>query len=130
MMASNPAAVRRLAPTVAARDLSTPPLTLDEVRRLREAARGDRFEALLCLVLTVGMRPGELLALHARDVDTERRTVSVRGTVTDAPGGGLTIGKRKSRAGTRLVPMSAACTASIRAAAHGARTGRADLPRG
>jgi len=111
LMTSNPAAIR--APRVTPRDLSTPPLSVDEVKRLREAARGDRFEALLCLVLTVGMRPGELLALHARDVDTERRTVIVRGTVTDAAEGGLTIGETKSRAGMRVVPMTTACASAF-----------------
>jgi integrase len=111
LIPSNPAAIR--APRVTPRDLSTPPLSVDEVKRLREAARGDRFEALLCLVLTVGMRPGELLALHARDVDTERRTVIVRGTITDAPDGGLTIGETKSRAGMRVVPMTSACAAAF-----------------
>ncbi len=117
LLSTNPAAIR--APRVTPRDLSTPPLSVDEVKRLREAARGDRFEALLCLVLTVGMRPGELLALHARDVDVERRTVIVRGTVTDAPDGGLTIGETKSRAGMRVVPMTAACAATFTRALDG-----------
>src|ERR1019366_6727411 len=87
MMSSNPAAIR--APRVTPRDLSTPPLSVDEVKRLREAARGDRFEALYCLALTVGMRPGELLALKRRDVNMVDRTVSVHGTITDAGDGGL-----------------------------------------
>jgi integrase len=117
LMTSNPAAIR--APRVVPRDLSTPPLSVEEVKRLREAARGDRFEALLCLVLTVGMRPGELLALHARDVDLERRTVNVRGTITDAPGGGLMIGETKSRAGMRVVPMTSACVAAFTSALRG-----------
>jgi integrase len=117
LMMSNPAAIR--APRVTPRDLSTPPLSVEEVKRLREAARGDRFEALLCLVLTVGARPGELLALHARDVDIERRTVTIRGTITDAPGGGLTIGEPKSRSGRRVVPMTAACAAAFTRAVDG-----------
>ncbi len=111
LMTSNPAAIR--APRVTPRDLSTPPLSVDEVKRLREAARGDRFEALLCLVLTVGMRPGELLALKRRDVNMVDRTVSIHGTVTDAADGGLTIGETKSRAGLRKVPMTAACASAF-----------------
>jgi len=117
LIPANPAAIR--APRVTPRDLSTPPLSVAEVRRLRDAARGSRFEALVCMALTVGMRPGELLALHARDVDVENRTVIVRGTITDASGGGLTIGETKSRAGLRVVPMTDACAEAFTRALDG-----------
>src|SRR5215207_3676239 len=46
-------------------------LSAEETRKLLEAARGDRFEALYVLAVTTGMRQGELLALKWQDVDLE-----------------------------------------------------------
>jgi integrase len=47
------------------------PLTEEESRRLLEAVRGERLEALYILALSTGMRQGELLALKWEDVDLE-----------------------------------------------------------
>jgi integrase len=44
-------------------------LTPVEVGRLLEAARGDRLQPLIMLMLGTGLRRGEALALHWRDVD-------------------------------------------------------------
>jgi integrase len=54
-----------------------------EARRLLDAVRGDAAEALYTLALTTGMRQGELLALHWRDVDLEAGRVNVRGTAVN-----------------------------------------------
>jgi integrase len=71
-------------------DLVTPPrveridmqvLSPEQSRRLLEEATGDRLEALYVLALTTGMRQGEILALHWRDIDLDRRTVNVHLTV-------------------------------------------------
>ena len=126
LLSTNPAAIR--APRVTPRDLSTPPLSVDEVKRLREAARGSRFEALMCLALTVGARPGELLALKRSDVNLVDRTVTIHGTITAAPDGGLMIGATKSRAGLRVVPMTAACTAAFERATDGLTLGALIFP--
>ena len=45
------------------------PLSAKEARRLLDAARGDRLEALYVLAVTTGMRRGELLGLKWDDVD-------------------------------------------------------------
>ena len=44
-------------------------LTVEEVGRLLKAAKGDRLEPLIVLMLGSGLRRGEALALHWRDVD-------------------------------------------------------------
>jgi integrase len=58
------------------------PLSSEEARRLLEAARVDRLEALYVLAITTGMRRGELLGLTWSDVDLKNSTVSIRRTLT------------------------------------------------
>ena len=53
-------------------------LSIKEVERLWEAARGDRFEALYVLAIVTGMRRGELLGLKWADVDLDRGVLAVR----------------------------------------------------
>jgi integrase len=56
-------------------------LTADEAERLLEAARGDRLQPLIVLMLGTGLRRGEALALHWRDVDLAAGHVRVRWTL-------------------------------------------------
>lgn len=56
-------------------------LSSEEVRRLLQAARGERFEALYILAVTTGMRQGELLGLKWEDVDLTEGVVNIRRTV-------------------------------------------------
>ena len=56
-------------------------LTSEETKRLLWAARGDKFEALYVLVVTTGMRQGELLGLKWEDVDLMAGVLRVRRTV-------------------------------------------------
>jgi integrase len=51
------------------------PLDEGQVKRLLEAVRGDRLEALYVLAVTTGMRSGELLGLRWEDVDLETGTL-------------------------------------------------------
>lgn len=58
------------------------PLTLDEVRRLLDAARGTRFEAAFVIAVVTGVRLGELLALRWDDLDLGAEpTLRVRGSL-------------------------------------------------
>jgi integrase len=57
------------------------PFDEGQVRRLLEAVRGDRLEALYGLPVTTGMRSGELLGLQWEDVDLQAGTLQVRRTV-------------------------------------------------
>jgi integrase len=63
------------------------PLSPDEVRRLLEAASGDRLEALYVLAINTGMRRGELLGLKWSDVDLEGGRLSIRRTLTRTDNG-------------------------------------------
>jgi integrase len=54
------------------------PLDREQTRRLLEAARGDRLEALYVLAVYTGMRPGELLGLKWADVDLDGNDGSLR----------------------------------------------------
>jgi integrase len=57
------------------------PLTLDEVKRLLAAASGHPDEVLLIVALALGLRRGELLALHWSDIDFANGILSVHCTL-------------------------------------------------
>ena len=50
-------------------------LSPEQARTPLDAAAGGRLEALYVLAVTTGMRQGELLAFHWRDVDLEGGTL-------------------------------------------------------
>lgn len=76
-------------------------LDADQARRLLEAAKGDRLEALCVLALTTGMRQGELLGLQWEDVDFKQSTIYVRRTLLEL-NGKLTTGETKSGRNRRV----------------------------
>jgi integrase len=99
------------APRPTPKEMST--LSAQETRRLLEAARGDRLEALYVLAVTTGMRQGELLALKWRDVDLENATISVRRTLTKS-GGRLLLGEPKTKKSRRTIPLTEAAVPTLR----------------
>ena len=56
-------------------------LTVAQAKTLLETARGDRLEVAFVLLLTYGLRRGELLGLAWADLDREARTLDVRQAV-------------------------------------------------
>src|SRR5215207_1725443 len=88
-------------------------LSAEETRKLLEAARGDRFEALYVLAVTTGMRQGELLALKWQDVDLENATVSVRRTLTKN-GTRLLFGVPKTKKSRRTIRLTEAAVRVLR----------------
>ena len=66
-------------------------------------AHRDRYFALWKLVLTTGMRQGELLGLKWDDLDWGRAILQVRRQLKRVPGGGFTFSAPKSRAGIRSI---------------------------
>ena len=82
------------------------PLSPEEARRLIEAVRGDKLEALYVLAVHTGMRQGELLALRWEDVDLNERVIRIRRTL--ARSGGVEepprAAARRNRAGGRSLP--------------------------
>lgn len=101
-------------------------LTTDQARKLLDAARGDRFEALYMVMLQLGLRPGEVLGLRWQDIDFTQHTLSVRQSVVRhverQPGTGketvtCSLGgvKRDSR---RTLGMPAGVEAALKAHQH------------
>src|SRR5215207_3522802 len=56
-------------------------LTPDEVRRLLDTVKGERFEGVYVLAATCGLRVGEILALRFDDIDLEHGTLRVERTL-------------------------------------------------
>jgi integrase len=91
------------------------PLSVEETRRLLEAAKEDRLEALYVLAVTTGMRRGELLGLKWSDVDLESATVSIRRTLTRVDNGkSAALGAAKTKRGHRTVRLTREATKALR----------------
>lgn len=98
-------------------------LTPAEARKLLEAAKGERLEALVVVGLTAGLRPGELTGLLWADIDLEAAppTLTVSGSMKRQPkaqglGYEVTRGKvKRSSAGQRTLALPAVASESLRA---------------
>jgi len=91
------------------------PLSADEARRLLEAAKGDRLEALYVLAVTTGMRRGELLGLKWSDVDLENSRLSIRRTLTRTDNGKhVGLGDTKTRKSRRTIPLTPQAVEALR----------------
>ena len=83
------------------------PLSVSEARRLLEAARDDRLEALYVLALHTGIRRGELLGLKWEDLDLDDSIVRVRRTLTRTENGKrLALGEPKTKKSRRTVHLT------------------------
>jgi integrase len=81
------------------------PLSADETRRLLEAVKGDRLEALAIVALTTGMRQGELMALKWRNVDLANTTLQVQ-TTAKLINGEMFVEETKTRRSRRRIALS------------------------
>jgi integrase len=81
-------------------------LTPAQVAELLAAARSTRYARLFELLVHTGLRRGEALALRWTDVDLDRGTLRVRGTLTRIDGA-LVVTEPKTAKSNRLVPISA-----------------------
>lgn len=88
-------------------------LALEEVRRLLEATRGDRLEALYAVALTCGLRQGELLGLRWQDVDLDAGTLAVRQQAMRVQGRWV-FPEPKTAAGRRSVTLPALTVGALR----------------
>ena len=77
---------------------------MEEVGRLLEAARGDRLEPLIVLMLGTGLRRREALALHWSDVDLNGGHVRVRWTLARVDRA-LVFDEPKTERSRRFVPL-------------------------
>jgi integrase len=79
-------------------------IDVEGVRKLLEVAHGERFEAILVLAVTLGLRRGEILGLRWSDVDFETRAIRVNQALQRV-GGKLQITEVKTERSRRVVAI-------------------------
>ncbi|GHO88054.1 tyrosine-type recombinase/integrase [Dictyobacter formicarum] len=82
-------------------------LTMEQAQALLEAAKRTQLECLLAMAITTGMRKGELLALHWKDVDLEARRLKVRYTVMPLTSYGYVETEPKTDSSKRTIMLPA-----------------------
>ena len=110
-------------------------LSVDQARALLEAARGDRLEAAYILLLSYGLRRGELLGLCWDDLDRDRHTLEVRravrrrksarlddGTYPDGNGSRVELAELKTRRSRRVLYLTPGIVQALEA--HSSRQAR------
>jgi integrase len=90
------------------------PLSPDEARKLIEAMRGDKLEALYVLAVQTGMRQGELLALKWEDVDVNGGVIRIRRTLV-RNGGRIALGEPKTKGSRRTIYLTDAAVEALKA---------------
>lgn len=81
------------------------PLTEEQAQHLLDAVAGHRLEALYRIALSLGLRRGEVLGLLWADVDLDKRTLRVSGTLQRVQGKlERSLPKTKAGARTFLLP--------------------------
>lgn len=89
-------------------------LTVEQARSFITAARGDRLEVALRLLLSLGLRRGEVCGLRwGLDVDLAAGTLAVNGTLQYIPSHGLTWGEPKTDAGRRAFKLPPSLLAAL-----------------
>jgi integrase len=87
-------------------------LTADDARKVLEAAEGDRLGAMAHVLLTLGLRRGEVLALKWDGVDLKAKTLTVEGTFTR--GNTVYYSTPKTASGARTIPLVGDLAAILR----------------
>jgi integrase len=90
-----------------------PTATVQEVYDLADAMQ-PHYRALVLMAGFLGLRWGELIGLHRRDIDLDHGTVRARRAVAELFNGQREIKAPKSAAGKRTVSIPAAITPDIR----------------
>ena len=101
-LAINPAAAIRR-PRVTSKE--APHLTPGQVADLLRAAEGSRYAPLFALLVHTALRRGEALALQWSDVDLDKGTLRVRGTLARIDGQ-ILVPEPKTAKSKRFVPIS------------------------
>jgi integrase len=88
------------------------PLTLAEVKRLLDTARGERSFAFVHVAVSTGLRGGELLGLQWSDLDWDRRTLTVNRAMARVKAGSgdrktvVVEQEPKTTSSRRVIPLS------------------------
>ena len=98
-------------PSVPAREVVA--LTPDAARRVLQAVRGDRLEALFTVALACGLRQSETLGLRWSDVNVDDGTLSIQRTLQRF-NGAFTFFPPKTARSRRTIAMPAPVAAALR----------------
>lgn len=90
--------------------------TPQELTAFLRATADHRLSTLFRLIAVTGLRRGEAIALHWRDLDLRAGALTVRWQLVDA-GGGARLGPPKTRRGARVVPLDALTVADLQSLA-------------
>ncbi|MGW6005793.1 tyrosine-type recombinase/integrase [Oerskovia enterophila] len=85
-----------------------------ELQALLRAAHGTRNYELLKFIAATGMRKGEAMALHWKDIDVDSGKITVRGTLTRSAEG-LKVTEPKTHMSWRTIALSAGVLRLLRA---------------
>ena len=85
-----------------------------QVRTLLLAAKGSRFEALLQVAVTTGLREGEILGLKWSDLDWTTRRLQIQRQVQRQKGKGNVFSEPKTAAGRRSVVLGSGTIEKLR----------------
>jgi integrase len=88
-------------------------LAPDEVRALLDAAKGDRFEAILTVAIAVGLRRGEALGLKWSDLDLDAAVLRVQRALVYVDGD-LRFVDPKTKRSRRTVPLPSVSVQALR----------------
>lgn len=80
-------------------------LSIEEQELLIEYSRGTKFETLILLGLSTGMRIGELLALEWKNIDFKKQTLKVTGTLKYYGKKGMEKDTPKTSSSCRVIPL-------------------------
>src|SRR4051812_27096688 len=87
-------------------------LTSEQARSLLQVVSGHRWEALFSIVIALGLRQGEALALRWQDVDFEAKSLRVRQSLT-CIGGKFFVGDTKTLRSRRTLPLPNVCSSAL-----------------
>lgn len=81
-------------------------ISMSDVHRILVALKGNKFEAVIRIMLAQGLRRGEACAIRWEDIDFEKRTIQISRQVTRVDGVGCVVQEPKTTASIRLLPMT------------------------
>lgn len=89
-------------------------LTPEQVRKLLETSREDRFYALFALAVSTGMRKAEILGLRWQDVNLEKGEVRITRALHRLRDGTVVIQEPKTAKSRRVIPLTPLVLSALR----------------
>lgn len=88
--------------------------TLEEVKKFLETAKASKHYALFLLAIQTGMRPEEYLGLQWKDIDLDRKVLSVRRALIARKGGGYYFAEPKTKRSQRSINIQDTLISELR----------------